>query len=58
MKTILILFSLIIISCLNAQQLSKSFEFRYFTSDPEANGVTDLKGETEVFDTEERILFL
>ncbi len=38
--------------------LSRSFEMRYFTDDPRANGETDFKGETAIFDTEQRIEFL
>lgn len=41
-----------------AQNTHKSFELRYFTNDPKANGETDFKGETEWMDTEMRILFL
>ena len=40
-----------------AQQVT-TFEARYFTKDPKANGVTDLHGETEVFDVEQRVAFL
>ena len=43
---------------LYSQTESKSFEFRYFTEDSEANGETDFKGETEIFSTPERIEFL
>ncbi len=39
-------------------QPSKSFELRYFSDDPKANGETDFKGETQVFDTDMRIEFL
>ena len=42
----------------NADVISQSFEFRYVTDDPAADGVTDFKGETAVFDTDERIAFL
>ena len=35
----------------HAQQISKSFELRYFSSDTSADGETDFKGPTEVFDT-------
>lgn len=42
----------------NAQELSRSFELRYFTNDAAANGITDFHGETEIFNTEERIDFL
>ena len=40
-----------------AQQI-KTFEARYFTKDPRADGVTDLHGETEIFDNEQRVAFL
>ena len=39
-------------------QLSHSFEFRYVTGSSDADGETDFKGETEVFDTEQRVEFL
>lgn len=42
----------------NAEEISRSFEFRYVTDNPAANGVTDFKGETAIFDTDERIAFL
>jgi hypothetical protein len=38
--------------------ISRGLEFRYYKPDVKANGVTDFKGETEVFDTGERIGFL
>lgn len=41
-----------------AQEISKSFELRYFKNDTSANGITDFHGETEVFNTEQRIAFL
>lgn len=50
-------FSLITI-CTFAQPFSRSFELRYFTKDPAANGETDFKGETEWMDTGQRISFL
>lgn len=40
------------------QSASRSFEFRYVSSNPAANGETDFKGPTEVFTTEERVSFL
>ncbi|MCD6287719.1 MAG: hypothetical protein J7M12_01250 [Candidatus Hydrogenedentes bacterium] len=40
------------------QIVSKSFELRYFSTDPQANGETDFKGPTEVFDTAQRIEYL
>ncbi len=45
--------------CVNGNaQTSNTFELRYFTSDPSANGETDFKGETEWFDTDKRVFFL
>ena len=47
------------LSFLMAQaQHIKTFEARYFTKDPRADGVTDLHGETEIFDNEQRVAFL
>jgi len=47
------------ISIINAQNtISKSFELRYFTPDPKADGVTDFKGKTEYFDTNQRVKYL
>jgi hypothetical protein len=46
------------VAVLHGQNLSRTFEVRYFTSDPKANGETDFKGETEWMNTEERIVFL
>ena len=40
--------------CAFAQQ-AKTFEMRWFTSDPAADGVTDFHGQTEWLDTEGRI---
>jgi hypothetical protein len=40
------------------QQISRAFELRYVSSDPAADGETDFKGETEVFDTEMRVEYL
>jgi hypothetical protein len=57
-KFILCTFFIILGTGLNAQQLSKSFEFRYFTNDTKANGETDFHGETEIFNTDQRIEFL
>lgn len=39
-------------------QSYQSFELRYFSSDMDANGETDFKGETEFFSTEQRVEFL
>lgn len=38
--------------------LSQSFELRYVTSDPNANGETDFKGATEWMNTDQRIAYL
>lgn len=45
-------------SPLLSQQIARSFELRYFSSAPEANGETDFKGPTAVFDTEQRVTYL
>ncbi|NJN28619.1 MAG: hypothetical protein HC819_22895 [Cyclobacteriaceae bacterium] len=39
-------------------QSSKSFELRYFSNNPAANGETDFKGPTTVLTTEQRVEFL
>lgn len=47
--------------CVFAQSppsVSRSFEMRYFTNDPKANGETDFKGKTTIFTTEQRIEYL
>ena len=49
---------LLIFSALEARSQSTTFELRYFTSDAQANGETDFKGETEWFNTEQRVSFL
>ena len=38
-----------------AQKNVTTFEMRYFTHDPKADGVTDFHGETEWLDTEDRV---
>ena len=43
---------------IKAQNISSSFEMRYFTDDAKANGETDFLGETEWLNTEQRIDFL
>lgn len=40
------------------QPISRSFELRYLSKDPQANGETDFKGETSVLDTQQRIAYL
>lgn len=58
MRIILSLLLITIFVKSGAQSISSSFELRYFTSDPKANGETDFKGETEWMNTEQRIRFL
>ncbi|HKK61772.1 MAG TPA: hypothetical protein VJ951_04380, partial [Bacteroidales bacterium] len=41
-----------------SQTISKSFEVRCFSDNPKANGETDFKGETAVFNTDERVEYL
>lgn len=38
--------------------ISRSFEFRAVSDDPKADGESDLKGDTSVFSTEDRVAFL
>ena len=40
------------------QELSRAFELRYVSDNPAADGETDFKGETEVFDTDQRVEYL
>jgi hypothetical protein len=49
--------SLMIID-LSAQKSYHSFELRQFSSDPAANGETDFKGPTAIFDTKQRVDYL
>ena len=51
---------LFLISNSNCAQvpISKSFELRYYTVDPKADGETDFKGESEYFDNEQRVEYL
>ena len=37
-----------------AQQVQTTFEMRYFTKDPKADGSTDFHGETEWLDTKQQ----
>ena len=39
-------------------EISRAFELRYVTADPRADGETDFKGETAIFDTEQRVEYL
>ena len=57
MKSYFIVLSFFVVLCIEAQTLT-SFELRYYTPDPKANGETDFKGETSVFTVEERVDFL
>ena len=59
MKRIL-LSAMLLLTCaaLQAQKrqpVSQSFELRYVTSDPAADGETDFKGATQWFDTPRRV---
>lgn len=55
----IVAFFALFVLCINGiAQSSSTFELRYFTNDPKANGETDFKGETEWFDTEKRVSFL
>lgn len=42
-----------LIPCLTIAQTT--FEMRYFTSDPKADGITDFRGPTQWYDTEQRV---
>ena len=58
-----VLFAILLLTCAGAQAqkrqpLSRSFELRYVTADPAADGETDFKGETDWFDTSRRIEYL
>ena len=56
-RVILILFAALLSTGLHAQNVT-TFEMRYLTKDSKANGVTDFHGETEWFDTEQRVAML
>lgn len=58
MRKIFVLFCFLIVQQPAESQSFRSFELRYFSNDEKANGETDFKGETEVFDTEKRVEFL
>ena len=53
-----LLFLLIAAICFTHTISAQSFELRYFTNDPKANGATDYKGPTAYFSTEERVDYL
>ena len=57
-RTILLISALLLSFGIKAQQSTQqvtTFEMRHYSSDAKANGVTDFHGETEVFDTEQRV---
>ena len=56
-RTICIIIATFCLITVDAQQY-RSFELRYFSNDPKADGETDFKGPTSVFDTEKRVEFL
>ena len=57
LKLFLLLSLAAVSASINAQQVT-TFETRYFSKDPKADGVTDLHGKTEIFDNEQRVAFL
>lgn len=57
LKLFLLLSLAVVPAAIYAQQVT-TFEARYFSKDPKADGVTDLHGETEIFDNEQRVAFL
>ena len=58
MKSKLLILALLTISMHCMAQQYVSFEMRYFTADPKANGETDFHGETEWMTLEQRVDFL
>jgi hypothetical protein len=58
LKNLSIFMVLVVIGFVATSQQSKSFELRYISKDAKANGETDFKGPTSVFDTDQRIEFL
>lgn len=56
-RVVSVLFAAFLVSSLDAQQVS-TFEMRYLTKDPKADGITDFHGETEWFDTGQRVAML
>lgn len=57
-RTSRVVFLFLLAPVLTAGQAWRSFELRYFSDHPEADGETDFRGETEIFDTEDRIRYL
>ena len=57
LKLFLLLSLAAVSASINAQQVT-TFEARYFSKDPKADGVTDLHGKTEIVDNEQRVAFL
>ena len=58
MKHLFFLALIFLCLSISAQKEYKTFELRYFTNAPNANGETDFKGDTEWMDTNQRIQFL
>ena len=56
-RTCAIIILILVLTPLKAQ-IASSFELRYFSKEKDANGLTDFKGGTEMFSTEQRIDFL
>ena len=54
-RTLLLISAFTLAFGLSAQQQVSTFEMRYYKNDAKANGVTDFHGETEVFDTDQRV---
>ncbi|MBP3269209.1 MAG: hypothetical protein J6L98_00885, partial [Bacteroidales bacterium] len=57
LKLFLLLSLAAVSASINAQEVT-TFEARYFSKSPKADGVTDLHGETEIFDIDQRVAFL
>jgi len=48
----------LVVARAQGEEISRSFEVRYVTTDARANGETDFKGKTTIFTTEQRLEFL
>jgi len=57
-KTVSLLLCILFSFTLLNSQVSSSFEVRYFSKEKNTLGITDFKGETATFDTEQRVDFL
>ena len=58
MKRAIIIGSLLLLVVLITAQQYRSLEMRIVSHNPKANGETDFKGKTEIFDTEQRMQYL